>query len=64
MRSANGKKAVPLKDEISRQLGSETTHRYLNAQPVFQVVEAIPDYLSELLDRLEDAERDSLKRQP
>lgn len=57
MRSANGKQAGTLKDEISRQLGSESTHRYYNAQPAFRVADSIPDYLRDLLDRLEEAER-------
>lgn len=57
MRSANGKQTVTLKNEISRQLGSEPTQRYFAAQPAFRVADSIPDYLRDLLDRLEEAER-------
>lgn len=62
MRSVNGKQAATLKDEINRQLGSQSTQRYFAAQPVFRVAETVPDYLLELLDRLEQAERGGLKR--
>ena len=62
MNSGNGRQTAKLQTEISRQMGSDATRRYLAAQPLFRPVEAMPDYMRNLLDQLESAEQQPARK--
>ncbi|WP_337094950.1 hypothetical protein [Mesorhizobium argentiipisi] len=46
-------------NDIRRQAGSEATKRFLRTLPAFRLEKDMPRRLSDLLDRLEDAEAEN-----
>ncbi|WP_192183406.1 hypothetical protein [Mesorhizobium amorphae] len=42
--------------DIKRQVGTETTKRFLRTLPAFRLQPDLPEHLRELLDRLDGAE--------
>jgi hypothetical protein len=42
--------------DMKRAIGDGRTARFLHKMPVFKVVTDMPDYLGQLLDRLEECE--------
>ncbi|RJT40304.1 hypothetical protein D3227_09995 [Mesorhizobium waimense] len=42
--------------DIKRQVGTETTKRFLRTLPAFRLQADLPEHLRELLDRLDGAE--------
>lgn len=56
MSRTNGEKRDGLAVDIRRQLGNETTKRFLRTLPAFRAETDIPDRLKKLLDRLDGIE--------
>lgn len=56
MSRTNGEKHDALAVDIRRQLGNETTKRFLRTLPAFRTETDIPDRLKKLLDRLDGIE--------
>ncbi len=42
---------------IRRQIGAETTTRFLRSLPLFRTAEAVPDHFRDMLSRLDEQER-------
>ncbi|MEI9404700.1 hypothetical protein O7A05_21410 [Mesorhizobium sp. Cs1330R2N1] len=59
MNGNNGHRRVELANDIRRQAGSEATKRFLRTLPAFRLEKDMPRRLSDLLDRLEDAEAEN-----
>jgi hypothetical protein len=55
-------KREKLAEDIRRELAGGRTARFLHAMPVFKVTAEMPDYLRQLLDRLEDCEAPAQSR--
>jgi hypothetical protein len=55
-------KREKLAEDIRRELAGGRTARFLHAMPVFKVTAEMPDYLRQLLDRLEDCEAPARSR--
>ena len=53
----NGNRRRRLADDVRHQFKDKTTARLLHALPAFHVVHDMPDHLSDLLRRLDKAER-------
>ncbi|MBE7182934.1 MAG: hypothetical protein INR68_00840 [Methylobacterium mesophilicum] len=46
-----------LKTGIRRQMGAETTTRFLRSLPLFRTVETLPDHFRDMLAKLDEQER-------
>ncbi|MDX8441479.1 hypothetical protein ACWGS9_29865 [Bradyrhizobium sp. Arg314] len=56
MNGNNGNRRAELAKDIRRQAGNEATKRFLRTLPGFRLEKEVPRRLSDLLDRLDDAE--------
>ncbi|RVD60516.1 hypothetical protein EN828_00225 [Mesorhizobium sp. M2D.F.Ca.ET.185.01.1.1] len=56
MNGNNGNRRAELADDIRRQAGSEATKRFLRTLPAFRLEKEMPRRLSDLLERLDDAD--------
>ncbi|MBZ9820775.1 hypothetical protein [Mesorhizobium sp. CA4] len=59
MNGNNGHRHAELANDIRRQAGSEATKRFLRTLPAFRLEKDMPRRLSDLLDRLDDAEAEN-----
>lgn len=55
MRGAEGRSRSELADEVRRQFESPAMRRYYQSHPLFQADDRTPDYLDDLLLRLDEA---------
>jgi hypothetical protein len=55
-------KREKLAEDIRRELTGGRTARFLHAMPAFKITAEMPDYLRQLLDRLEDCEAPAQNR--
>ena len=56
MSGNHGNRRAELANDIRRQAGSEATKRFLRTLPAFRLEKEVPRRLSDLLDRLDEAE--------
>ncbi|MBZ9988311.1 hypothetical protein LB572_14530 [Mesorhizobium sp. BH1-1-5] len=56
MNGNNGNRRAELANDIRRQAGSEATKRFMRTLPAFRLEKKVPQRLSDLLDRLDNAE--------
>lgn len=56
-------KREKLAADIKRELGAGRTARFLRSMPAFKITSEMPDYLRQLLDRLEECEAPAQERQ-
>jgi hypothetical protein len=59
MNGNNGNKRAELANDIRRQAGSEATKRFMRTLPAFRLEKEVPQRLSDLLDRLDNAEAET-----
>ncbi|CDX55299.1 conserved hypothetical protein [Mesorhizobium plurifarium] len=59
MSGNHGNRRAELANDIRRQAGSEVTKRFLRTLPAFRLEKEMPQRLSDLLDRLDDAEAEN-----
>ncbi len=55
-------KREKLAADIRRELRGRRTVRFLNTMPAFRITTEMPDYLRQLLDRLEESEAPAQSR--
>jgi len=56
MNGNNSERRADLANDIRRQAGTEATKRFLRTLPAFRLEKEVPRQLTDLLDRLDDAE--------
>ncbi|TPI17104.1 hypothetical protein FJW06_01960 [Mesorhizobium sp. B4-1-3] len=59
MSGNHGNRRAELANDIRRQAGSEATKRFLRSLPAFRLEKEMPRRLSDLLDRLDEAEAEN-----
>ncbi|RWM08855.1 MAG: hypothetical protein E5X80_02615 [Mesorhizobium sp.] len=56
MTGNNSERRAALANDIRREVGSEATKRFLRTLPAFRLEKEVPKRLTDLLDRLDEAE--------